>query len=129
VYNAEGRPEEEGVIRNAVVNYYNTAFSEHYQSINGEAPDVNRILSAYDENSISLQYQYAAKNTHPINAKDLLYGIPKDETEYSDAHGKFHDYARSIQNQLGATDLLLVDASTGFITYSIKKGLILEPHY
>lgn len=122
LWNAEGLPESEDEMRAKVKEYYQGEYAAYYQSLSGEELNVEQIMSGFDDNAVSVQYQYVANTKHPVNAKDLLFGMPKDETEYSKSHGKYHDAARSMLLRIGAEDLLLVDVNTGLVNYSVKKG-------
>ncbi|MBX2809729.1 MAG: methyl-accepting chemotaxis protein [Cellvibrionaceae bacterium] len=119
VYNAEGLPDED-FMRQAVRDFYQGDYAKRYEAINASALNVDGLLSRFDENALSLQYQYVAANQH--QQKALLYGIDTDETEYSQAHNKFHTFAYSLLHHLGVDDILLADVATGFINYSVVKG-------
>ena len=68
-----------------------------------------------------LQYQYIIANPHPIDNKKLL-DDPKDGSNYSEVHQKFHPFFRGLVERFHFNNLALIDSDTGNIIYSVKKS-------
>lgn len=69
-----------------------------------------------------LQYHYIAENPEPFGDRDLLDDAG-DGSSYSAAHAQFHPLLRSLARNSGAADLMLIDASTGDVVYSVEKHI------
>ena len=67
-----------------------------------------------------LQYQYIAKNPHPVGSKDELIKA-NDGSEYSKVHGSYHRILRNLILHFGYYDLFLIDFDSGEIVYSVYK--------
>ncbi len=67
-----------------------------------------------------LQYHYVAANPFPIDERDQLTDAG-DGSSYSRAHADYHPFLRSLRDSIGATDLLIVGATTNDVIYSTSK--------
>jgi methyl-accepting chemotaxis protein len=108
--------------KKSVKNYYKNEFGKKYEDINGEATNVDSIISQLNENSLALQYQYISANKEPLGGKDGLTNI-NDGTLYSQTHAEIHTYLRDFLNEFGYYDIFIADAQTGHIIYSVFKEL------
>ena len=68
-----------------------------------------------------LQYHYLVKN-HFLQERDRLTAA-NDNSSYTQTHKKYHQSLREIANYLGFSDLYFIDAESGEILYSVKKGI------
>lgn len=69
-----------------------------------------------------IQQQYIAQNPEGFDERDRLDDAG-DGSGYSTAHGEHHPVLRSLLENTGLSDLLLVDADTGEVVYSTKKRI------
>jgi class 3 adenylate cyclase len=67
-----------------------------------------------------LQYQYIVKNPHPHNERRLL-DRGGGESEYGKIHERYHPLLRDLASRFGYDDLILVDARTGDVVYTVEK--------
>lgn len=111
------------LMKNELKNYYNYQFLEKYKTRNKRIDfDTDTVLSTLDADSIALQYQYIASNTHPLGEKDALM-FANDSSEYSALHKMYHPHIRDYLQKFGFYDIFLVDPVTGDIVYSVFKEL------
>lgn len=66
-----------------------------------------------------LQYHYIAANPHPIGKKMLL-DDPRDGSEYSRIHARYHPIFRNIVQKFGYYDMFLIDPQ-GTVVYTVFK--------
>jgi HAMP domain-containing protein len=83
-----------------------------------EVPPVDAIFPSSDR-ARYLQYYYIAAN--PFEDRSNLED-PGDGSEYSAAHATHHPVLRSVADALGVGDVLLIDAATSSIVYSVDKN-------
>jgi methyl-accepting chemotaxis protein len=83
-----------------------------------EAPPVSEILPDSEE-ARYLQYQYIVAN--PSEDRSELDDAG-DGSEYSAVHAAHHPMLRSIARSLGLGDMLLIDADTSTVVYSVDKN-------
>ena len=67
-----------------------------------------------------LQYQYTVKNPNKISQKNLLID-PNDGTDYARVHKKFHEVINNYKTIFGYDDVMIVDADTSEVIYSVNK--------
>lgn len=67
-----------------------------------------------------LQYHYIAANPNRLGEKSFL-DFPQDGSKYSQLHKTYNPVFRKFINTFGYGDLLLVDAETGSIVYTVNK--------
>jgi ABC-type nitrate/sulfonate/bicarbonate transport system substrate-binding protein len=113
-------PESLPLYHSAVQNYYNTEFSQEYQALNGEAAPVNDLLAGLSDNAAALQYHYIAANPNPLGTKEEL-NAASDASAYTHLHRQYHGNLRQFISRFGYNDILLVDADTGNVLYSVLK--------
>jgi class 3 adenylate cyclase len=80
------------------------------------------LYSYFPQNSVAryLQYHYTAANSNPVGEKEYLNDA-NDGSGYSKVHAAVQPIYSSFIAQLGYYDLLLIDAQTGTVVYSVKK--------
>jgi class 3 adenylate cyclase len=80
------------------------------------------LYSYFPQNSAAryLQYHYTAANSNPVGEKEYLNDA-NDGSGYSKVHAAVQPIYSSFIAQLGYYDLLLIDAQTGTVVYSVKK--------
>jgi class 3 adenylate cyclase len=66
----------------------------------------------------SVQYEYIATQPAEVRADVVDAG---DGSAYSAAHAEYHDFMRELAATMGASDLVLVDATTADVVYSVGK--------
>ncbi len=66
-----------------------------------------------------LQYHYIAANPHPVGKKMLL-DDPRDGSEYSRIHARYHPIFRNIVQKFGYYDMFLIDPQ-GTVVYTVFK--------
>ncbi len=69
-----------------------------------------------------IQYHYILGNPDEFDDRDRLDDAG-DGSAYSAAHAKHHPFLRSLMDSVGVSDLLLVDARTGDVVYSVQKRI------
>lgn len=69
-----------------------------------------------------LQHQYIAENPNNSDERDQLDDAG-DGSGYSAAHATHHPLLRSLMENAGMSDLLLVDIDTGDVVYSTQKRI------
>jgi len=83
-----------------------------------EAPPLEAIFPE-SANAQYLQYHYIVAN--PMEDRSELDDAG-DGSEYSDSHAIHHPTLRSISQALGLGDMLLIDAETSTVVYSVDKN-------
>ena len=84
-----------------------------------EVPPVDAIFPSSDR-ARYLQYYYIAAN--PFEDRSNLED-PGDGSEYSAAHASHHPVLRSVADALEVGDVLLIDAATSSVVYSVDKNI------
>ena len=84
-----------------------------------EAPTVDELFPISDQAQY-LQWEYIAQNPFEVRS-DLV--DPEDGTQYSEAHAEHHPRLRDISASLRVGDLLLIDAATSTVVYSVDKNI------
>lgn len=84
-----------------------------------EVPPVDAIFPSSDR-ARYLQYYYIAAN--PFEDRSNLED-PGDGSEYSAAHASHHPVLRSVAEALEVGDMLLIDAATSSVVYSVDKNI------
>ncbi len=109
--------------KNTLKDYYNKDFSEEYQLLNAnDVPNMTSALNQLEDNSIALQYYYIGANPNPIGTKEEFF-VAQDASSYTQLHSQYHPYLHDIQRRFNFEDILLVDAETGNVVYSVLKKL------
>lgn len=102
--------------------YYHNAFASKFTEINNNRkPDVAEKLNRLDELSKYYQSKYIVNNSHPFGEKHQLH--IGGNTNYDNAHQKYHAMFTSYLESFGYYDIFIVDAKSGHIVYSVYKEL------
>jgi class 3 adenylate cyclase len=110
--------EELRALREELLSQYQEQFFEPLSGL-GESLQVEDILSNAAV-AVVLQGLYSVPEepvTDPITVTDA-----GDGSDWSAVHARFHNYYRNALLQAGLRDIILVDAATERIVYSVAKG-------
>ncbi|MDH4191708.1 MAG: methyl-accepting chemotaxis protein, partial [Betaproteobacteria bacterium] len=117
----EGKPRLDGY-RAALSRFYGKAFADdyaqHHRTATAKPPE---FLAQSDVAEIALQAIFIADNPNSIGQKAKLLN-PGPLSGYTSAHGSHHAWLESAQRAFGFADLLLIDADTGRVVYSVQKN-------
>jgi methyl-accepting chemotaxis protein len=114
-------PTDEDRIRRGLESYYNTLMAGSTKEAADPAAAARAIVAGYKDNALILQELYVRANPNLSTAKSLLDDAD-DGSAYSTAHRSLHPFLRSLKERLSLTDILLADAMTGRVIYSVTKG-------
>jgi class 3 adenylate cyclase len=98
---------------------YSAAF-EPLQEIGRDVP-VGAVLPTSEAGQF-VQYEYILRNPNAFDDRDRLDDAG-DGSAYSIAHAEHHPLLRSLMENIGASDLLLLDIDTTDVVYSVKKRI------
>ena len=100
-----------------------TAYGVALQPLRDAGQDVPAGALVPDSGSGQfVQYQYIARNPDGFDDRDRLDDAG-DGSSYSRAHAENHPLLRSLMQNAGLSDLLLVDVDTAEVIYSVKKRI------
>lgn len=121
-YKTESGLGQKGVFDAKKTQYFLDAFVEKYKKENGDFEKVETmdLLNFANESSFLLQYNYIIENPYNLGEKYWLDTV-NDGTQYSAFHQKYHPKIREYLQKFGFYDILLVDAETGEVVYSVHK--------
>ena len=98
---------------------YDIAF-EPLREIGQDVP-VSSVLPV-SESGRYVQYQYILRNPDEFDDRDRLDDAG-DGSSYSEAHAEHHPQLRALMENIGMSDLMLIDANTQDVVYSVKKRI------
>ncbi len=101
--------------------YYSTQYLSRLNGSIGNSFELTDVWPA-DEETRYWQYQYIARNPHPVGSKHELPAA-NDGSAYSEAHATYHPFLRQYMEQFGYYDVFLVDDKTGHVVYSAYKEM------
>jgi hypothetical protein len=101
-----------------LTNYYREAFLPRLTKTEVGTPVIESYLPT-EPAARYLQYHYIAANPHPVGKKMLL-DDPKDGSEYSQVHNRYHPIFRNIVQKFGYYDMFLIDTQ-GTVVYTVFK--------
>ena len=108
--------------------YYENDFLTKFAKQQREAdletalPNVEALLQSLSDTAVTLQYWYISQNPQAIGQKGLLDQIG-NQSAYDEVHGRYHPALRRFANRYGFADILLVDAESGEVIYSVNKEI------
>ena len=109
--------------RTDVVKEYLSKFTSEFAKLNDEASiDSRKLLNMLDDRAFALQYNYILQNPYNPKSKSKYNYVP-DNSKYSAVHKQFHPIIRAYQEEFKYSDILLVDAASGNVVYSVQKEL------
>lgn len=91
---------------------------QRYDDAGVPRPPVSELLPASTPGR-NVQYQYVVAQPDP--RADLVDA--GDGSAYSAAHVEYHEFLRELAATIGAADLVLVDAATANVVYSVDKHI------
>jgi HAMP domain-containing protein/class 3 adenylate cyclase len=109
-------PAQEGEL----ANFYERTLSE--TGIPGVTPVTPDQLLPASERAQYLQYHYLVQNPNAPDRRAELDDAG-DGSQYSVAHALNHPTLRAMRDALGFGDLLLIDASTASVVYTVDKRI------
>ena len=111
-------------ITDSKISQYRSDLRDYYDEylVKLNVKDKIGIEQYFPENdeTIILQYHYLSKNRNPRGSKGNLE-MAADGSQYGKIHSKYHPVIRDYQKNFGYYDVLLIDAQTGHIVYSVFK--------
>ena len=105
-------------INSKINQYYNQEFLPRLIKSTGGSP----IVESYTPKvaaSQYLQYHYIANNPNPIGKKQQL-SDPKDGSDYTEVHKRYHPIFRNIIKKFSYYDMFLIDPN-GTVVYTVFK--------
>lgn len=119
---AVDRIDGEGVsseLRQKVGNWYAEHFIPIMRRVLGAEPTLADYLPV-GAAPYFLQYHYIVTNPHPPERRKLLDDAG-DGSEYSSLHAVYHPLLRAAAETVGFFDLMLADAHSGRLIYTVEK--------
>lgn len=102
--------------------WYQLNYTPVYQKNNAEKiPDFTTWIDKLSSDGLLIQTQYMAKNNNDIRSLETLIDAG-DGTVYGQQHKRYQASYLDIVQRFGFNDLMLIDAETKTIIYSVKKG-------
>ncbi len=118
---AEQSQANEREYRRGLVDFYRLEFQQAYSQRNpAPHPNPEPLSETLSANSVALQYHYLATNSNPLGVKEDL-DAARDPSVYSRLHAMYHTGLRDFVHLFNVEDLLLIDAHTNEVIYSVKK--------
>ena len=106
-------------VQNAVRKDYQENFYPDMQRLKLARPHVEDYLPTTPA-ALELQYLFIVKNPNP-QGKRYALANPRDGSEYSRVHEKYHNAFRRIIERFDYLDLYLIDYETGRVLYDVSK--------
>jgi methyl-accepting chemotaxis protein len=120
--NLAAEPEEEERLKKGLLSYYTAnRVAPSAATMDASESSAEQFVESYGTGGIVLQDRYVRTNPHVATSKHLMDDA-EDGSEYSAAHVGIHPFMRSIKERLRLHDILLVDATSGAVMYSVNKG-------
>jgi methyl-accepting chemotaxis protein len=111
-----------GRVSMALDDYYRNEYAAVWSEQNPDTPVDLDALTDLSPLAAYWQDIYIAENPNPLGGKDAL-DAANDGSDYSQAHGRYHNAFREILNRFGYYDIFLVDGASGYVIYSVYKEL------
>jgi methyl-accepting chemotaxis protein len=109
--------------RKDLTDYYQTHLIEPYKKAEpGHSLTAEGLVAQLGDNALVLQHNYIVKNPHGEGEK-LNLDASNDASLYSATHKQSHQLFRDFATQFGYEDIFLIDATSGYVVYSVKKNL------
>ena len=107
-------------VRRELASFYSGDFAGEFRRRNEQDATAGGMADSLGDAAAHLQHLYIHSNEKPLGAKDQL-DTAGDASSYSKAHALYHPVLRNCLKKLGLYDLLLVDAQSGNVVYSVCK--------
>ena len=109
-------------VRGDLDGFYAGAFAAGLRQSGGGETVTKGFVDALDDNAVRLQDLYVRRNEHPFEGRAQL-DAAADASAYTKAHAAFHPGLRLALRKFGIADLLLIDAASGTVVYSVQKNV------
>ena len=116
-------PADEDRVRNELLEFYRKS-SDKDADEDTQQKDVSNaesLVQGLQGPGLFLHDLYVRNNANKTKSKSLLDDAG-DGSVYSAGHGELHPVMRSMKERLDLYDILLVDANTRNVVYSVNKG-------
>jgi len=114
-------PEQQQQIRREGKAFYTGPFQETYRRLNAGRDPGGSPFESLGDAALALQYLYIQRNPNALGSKHLL-DQAGDRSHYSALHGGIQPVLRSLVENFGYEDILLVEGATGTVVYSVAKA-------
>ncbi len=112
-------------LRSELLHWYAQTYSPyHAQQTAGETLDATPWVKAFSQETLLIQHYYLQNNSQSI-AQLMAMDDAADATIYGQQHRRYHSSFRDLQQRFGFGDLLLIDAQTQTVIYSVSKSPLL----
>ena len=101
--------------------FYSKEFKRDYRVKNGQLPAPNIDSSKFSHQARYLQFNYVVNNPNKLD-KSVMLGV-SDASSYDLAHKKNHPHMRQFARKFDYNDIILVDAKTANVIYSVNKEI------
>lgn len=103
--------------------FYRKVFGERFSERNASTKyNTDAVLNLQSEAAVAAQYLYIASNPNPLGDKGKLDQAEGDTSEYSQLHGKIHQFGRAVVERYSLYDVFLVDMQ-GNVVYTYFKEI------
>ncbi|MDO7713793.1 MAG: hypothetical protein MUP93_02870 [Pirellulales bacterium] len=119
----DSNPADEDRVRSGLLSYYAKALGgdADEDSKQKDALKADAIVQGLQGPGLFLHDLYVRSNSNGGDSKSLLNDAG-DGSSYSAGHAELHPVMRSMKERLRLYDVLLIDASTRNVVYSVNKG-------
>ncbi len=117
----ETNPLNEDRVRKELLTYYATTLGIQKNGQQKEAPKANTIVERLEGPGLFLHDLYVRSNPNETDKKSLLDDAG-DGSLYSVGHAELHPIMRDAKTRFRLYDVLLIDADTRDVVYSVTKG-------
>ena len=117
----ETNPLNEDRVRKELLTYYATTLGVQKDGQQKEAPKADAIVERLKGSGLVLHDLYVRSNPNETGKKSLLDDAG-DGSSYSAGHAKLHPIMREVKTRFQLYDILLIDADTRDVVYSVTKG-------
>ncbi len=122
-YEVETRSTDE--LRSELMAWYNNTYMPfHQQKSKSNSLDTTAWLNAFPQETLLIQHYYLQNNPQPLTQLELMDDA-SDGTIYGQQHRRYHSSFRDLSKRFGFSDLLLIDAQSQTVIYSVQKSPLL----
>src|SRR5690554_339831 len=109
-------------LQQTITDWYQRHYQPLYQQLtHGGVPPVAEWVTAIRLEGLLLQHTYMVNNPNPADQLGVMID-PQDTTIYGQQHQRYQESFAEITRRYGYHDLMLVDAATHEVIYSVNKG-------
>lgn len=121
-YRYEVTPPKLDVLRDSMTGWYEQHYQPLYeQRARGQTPPVTEWVANIRLEGLLLQQAYMANNPNPVEQLGAMID-PQDATIYGQQHLRYQESFAEVTQRYGYHDLMLVDAASHEVIYSVNKG-------